>query len=181
MRDTTEYINVNLSTNTSILLTVSNFNTISLTSNVYSINTGSTERLRVDSTNVTINTSTLSIINNGNTFVTTNIVSDKGNYTFDRINNFVVKKVGTTNNELFKLNETTLNVSNLTTIDTDVSDYYYFKVGGTSRIILNGTDLNVSSLSNITFTTTNLITDVNTFIIKKGSSEYIKVTNFGNT
>jgi predicted carbohydrate-binding protein with CBM5 and CBM33 domain len=145
MRDTTEYININLSTNTATSVTFSNFNTISLTSNIYSINTGTTERIRVDSTNITINTSTLSIINNGNTFATTNIVSDKGNYTFDRINNFTIKKVGTTNNELFKLSETILNISNLTNVDINVSN---INISGTSTNI-SSTNLFVTSNVNI--------------------------------
>jgi len=167
MKDVTEYININLSTNTTTSLTVSSFNTISLTSNNYSINTGSTERIKIDNTNVIINTNTLSIINGGNTFVTTSILSDKGNYTFDRINNFTIRKIvtvanTTTTNELFKLSETTLNVSNLTTVDINATD-----------VRLSGTNVNVSS--------TNFTSDVTTFIVKKNTLEYIKVTNSGTT
>jgi hypothetical protein len=167
MKNVTEYININLSTNTTTSLTVSNFNTISLTSNNYSINTGSTERIKIDNTNVIINTNTLSIINGGNTFVTTSILSDKGNYTFDRTNNFIIRKIvtvanNTTTNELFKLSETTLNVSNLTNVDINATDVRF-----------SGTNVNVSS--------TNFTSDVTTFIVKKNTLEYIKVTNSGNT
>jgi hypothetical protein len=173
----------------------------------------------------------LSLINNGNIFVTTSISSDKGTYIFDRLSNFTIKKVGTTNNELFKLSETILNVSNLTTVDINVPDIklsstntiinstnlfvtvtgnvdllsgkvtinnnilkvsgltnvdtdvsnYYFKVGSTNRITLNSTDLTVSSLNNVTFTTINLTTDVTTLTVKKGTLEYIKVTNSNTT
>jgi hypothetical protein len=164
MKNTTEYVNVNLSTDTTTSLSVTNFDTISLTSNNYSIKTGSVERIKMDSTNVTINTTTLSLVNNSNTFVTTSILSDKGDYVFDRVNNFIIKKIvttannTTTTNELFKLSETILNVSNLTTVDINVPD-----------IKLSGTNTIVNSI--------NLTTDVTTLTIKKGSLEYIKVTN----
>jgi len=229
MKDTTEYVNVNLSTDTTTSLSVTNFNSISLTSNNYSIKTGSVERVKIDDTNVTINTNTLSIVNGGNTFITTGISSDKGTYTFDRLSNFTIKKVGTTNNELFKLTESTLTISNLTNTNINATNIqlsgtntninstnlyvssnvdlksgkviinndtltvsnltnvvvdvtnHYFKVGGVNKVTLNNTNLVVSSLNNVTFTTTNFTTDVTTFIVKKGTLEYIKVTNSGTT
>jgi hypothetical protein len=116
-------------------------------------------------TNVDVNVPNINLSGNSTNISSTNL--------------FVTSNVNINSGKVI-INNDTLKTVSLTTIDTDASNYY-FRVGGTSRVTLNSTDLNVSSINNVTFTVTNFTTDVTTLVIKNGTLEYIRVTNSGNT